>query len=58
MQKGVIIKFRRSKVVVSDLDDMFDHDLSDMQRIAKYNDSIRLLLGVIGIFSKMRELYL
>ena len=43
--------FRKVRVVVSDIEDQFDMDLSDVSNISNENDGITYLLFVIDIFS-------
>jgi len=52
LQKGVITKFKKSLVVVSGLNSLFDGDLTDMQNASKYNDGVKFLLILIDVFSR------
>ena len=52
LQKPVRQTFKKTRVVVSGIDDQFDVDLADVSNIAKENDGVKYLLFVIDIFSK------
>ena len=52
LHKPVVRKFRKRKVVVYGIDEIWGADLVDMQAFAKYNDANKFLLCVIDIFSK------
>ena len=44
--------FRRRKVIVNDIDEIWAADLVDMQSFSKFNNGIKYLLMVIDVFSK------
>ena len=48
----MIHHFRRRKVVVYDIDEIWAADLVDMQSFSKFNNGIKYLLMVIDVFSK------
>ena len=48
----MIHHFRRRKVVVNDIDEIWAADLVDMQSFSKFNNGIKYLLMVIDAFSK------
>ena len=48
----MIHHFRRRKVIVNDIDEIWAADLVDMQSFSKFNNGIKYLLMVIDIFSK------
>ena len=50
----MIHHFRRRKVVVNDIDEIWAVDLVDMQSFSKFNNGIKYLLMVIDVFSKYR----
>jgi hypothetical protein len=52
LHKPVVRKFRKRKVIVYGIDEIWGADLVDMQAFAKDNDGIKYLLCVIDIFSK------
>jgi hypothetical protein len=52
LHKPVVRKFRKRKVIVYGIDEIWGADLVDMQAYAKENDGIRYLLCVIDVFSK------
>ena len=52
LHKPVIYHFRRRKVVVNDIDEIWAADLVDMQSFSKFNNGIKYLLMVIDVFSK------
>lgn len=52
LQKGVIKKFCRSKVVVQGLDDLIDADMANMQGVSKYNNRVRFMMVVIDDFAR------
>ena len=49
--------FRKRRVEVKGIDDIWAADLVDMQSFAKYNDGIKYLLTVIDVFSSMVGLF-
>lgn len=50
--KPVIRKFQRNKVVVGGINEQWQIDLMDMQKLAKYNKGFKYVLTVIDVFSK------
>ena len=48
----MIHHFRKRKVVVNDIDEIWAADLVDMQSFSKFNNGIKYLLMVIDVFSK------
>jgi len=52
LHKPAVKHFRKRKVIVRSIDDIWTGDLVDMQSFAEYNDGIRYLLTVIDVFSK------
>ena len=48
----MIHHFRRRKVIVNDIDEIWAADLVDMQSFSKFNNGIKYLLMVIDVFSK------
>lgn len=52
LQRPVRRKFKRAKVVVSNLMEEFDADLADMQSLADDNDGVKYLLVAIDDFSR------
>ena len=52
LHKPVIRRFRKRRVIVSGIDEIWAADLVDMQAFAEYNDGIKYLLCVIDLFSK------
>lgn len=45
-------KFKRRRVFVYNIDDIWSADLKDMQLLSKYNKGYKYLLTVIDVFSK------
>ena len=45
-------KFKRNRVIVSGIDDLWDGDLIDMSSLAKYNKNYKFILLLIDIFSR------
>jgi len=45
-------KFKRRRVFVFNIDDIWSADLKDMQSLAKEHDGYKYLLNVIDLFSK------
>jgi len=45
-------KFRKRRVYVKGIDQIFAADLVDMQPFSRYNNGVKYLLTVIDIFSK------
>ena len=52
LHKPVIHHFRKQRVYVKGIDEIWAADLVDMQAYAAYNDGVRYLMAVIEIFSK------
>lgn len=52
LHKPLIKKFRREKVKVSGIDDLWQVDLVDVSNISRENKGYRYLLTVIDVFSK------
>jgi len=52
MHRRVVHKFKRNRVYVEKMDDMWDADLMDMTHYAKQNDGMRYVLMVIDVFSR------
>ena len=50
--KPVIRKFQRNKVIVGGMNEQWQIDLMDMQKLAKYNKGFKYILTVIDVFSK------
>ena len=48
----MIHHFRKRKVIVNDIDEIWAADLVDMQSFSKFNNGIKYLLMVIDVFSK------
>lgn len=45
-------RFQRNKYIVNNIDDIWQADLVDLQKLSKDNDGIKYLLTVIDVFSK------
>jgi len=52
LHRPVVKRFRKRKVEVKGIDEIWAADLVDMQSLAKYNDDIKYLLTVIDVVSK------
>jgi len=52
LRKELRRSFKRTRVVVSGIDDEYDMDLADVSNIAEENSGFKYLLVVIDIFSK------
>jgi hypothetical protein len=52
LQKPVRQTFKKTRVVVSGIDNQFDADIADVSNIVKENDDVKKLLFVLDIFSK------
>src|SRR6218665_365975 len=50
--KPVVKKFRKQRVYVKGIDEIWAADLIDMQSFAEYNDGFKYLLSVVDIFCK------
>jgi len=56
MHRPVRKRFSRNPYTVSNLMDVWECDILDMQSLAKYNDTYRYILSVIDVFSKYLHL--
>jgi hypothetical protein len=54
LHKPVVKTFKKRRVVVNGIDEIWAADLVDMQVFAKFNGGIKYLLTVIDVFSKFR----
>lgn len=52
LHKPVIKKFKRNKVYSYDIDYLWQADLVDLSRLARYNNGFKYLLTCIDVFSK------
>ena len=52
VNRFVTKKFKRSRVIVAGINDIWDSDLMDMRNLAKYNLGINYVLVAIDIFSR------
>ena len=52
LQKPARKSFKKARVVVSGIDDMFDADLGDFARLSDQNDKVKHVLFVIDVFTK------
>ena len=52
LHSPVIKKFPRNPLTVTNIDDFWEMDLSDLRSLSKYNDKDKYLLIVIDIFSR------
>ena len=52
LHNPVIHHFRRRKVIVNDIDEIWAADLVGMQSFSKFNNGIKYLLMLIEVFSK------
>jgi len=52
LHRPVIKHFRKRKVIVRGIDQIWAADLIDMQTFANYNDGVKYLLTIIDVFSK------
>ena len=48
----MVKKFRKRKVYVKSIDDIFAAGLADMQAFSKFNNGMKYLLTVIDVFSR------
>ena len=53
LHRPVRKRFPRNRYIVSDMNVLWQADLSDMQSLSNYNDDFKYILCVIDIFSKM-----
>ena len=52
LHRPVVKRFRKRRVFVRGVDEIWAADLVDMQAFAKVNSGVRYLLTVIDVFSK------
>ena len=52
LHKPIIRKFKKRKIIVGNIDDIWSADLVDMQQLKSYNHGFRYILNVIDVFSK------
>lgn len=52
LHKPIVRRFRKRRVIVKGIDEIWAADLVDMQAFAEFNDNVKYLLCVIDIFSK------
>ena len=52
LNKPILRKFKKRKVIVSNIDDISSANLVDMQQLKSYNHGFRYILNVIDVFSK------
>ncbi|EFA12590.1 Putative uncharacterized transposon-derived protein F54H12.3-like Protein [Tribolium castaneum] len=52
LHKQVRHRFTRNRYHVTNIDDLFQADLTDMRNLAKHNQDVNCLLTVIDVFSK------
>ncbi|XP_067653351.1 uncharacterized protein [Haliotis asinina] len=52
LHRPVRYRFKRMKVRVNSIDEMFDVDLADVSRYTKWNEGVRYLLVVVDILSR------
>ncbi|CAC5362576.1 unnamed protein product [Mytilus coruscus] len=52
LQKPARKSFKKARVVVSGIDDMFDANLGDFTRLSDQNDKVKHVLFVIDVFTK------
>ena len=52
LHKPVVKSFRKRRVYVKGIDEIWAADLIDMQSFAEYNEGFKYLLSVVNIFSK------
>ena len=50
--KPVTYRFKRKRIVVKGIDDLWDVDLADVSNLSSHNTEIHFLLIVIDVFSK------
>jgi hypothetical protein len=50
--KPIVKTFQRNQVITRGIDDLWQIDLADLQKISKYNDNNRYLVTCIDVFSK------
>lgn len=52
LQKQLVRKFKRNKMVVNGIDHLWDTDLADVSNLAQENDGVKFLLIAICVFSR------
>ena len=52
MHKPIIRRFKKRKVIVVDIEDIWSADLVDMQQLKSYDHGFSYILNVIDVFSK------
>ena len=52
LHRAVRKRFPRNPYTVTNINDVWESDLVDVQGLSKYNDGIKYLLTVIDVFSK------
>ena len=52
IHKRAVKKFRRRKVIVQKIDEIWALDLASLESLANYNDGYKYMLCVIDVFSK------
>lgn len=52
LQKPARKSFRKARVVINKVDEMYDLDLADVSSLSKYNNQVKFLLICIDIFSR------
>ena len=57
LNKGVINKFERKKVIINHIDEIYSCDLVDMVKYSKVNRGYKYIFTNIGIFSKIAYAY-
>ena len=50
--KPIVKQFPRNQVIIRGIDDLWQIDLADLQKISKFNDNNRYLVTCIDVFSK------
>ena len=55
--KRIVRKFRRNRILLRGMWDLFQMDLTDMQKFSARNDRVKYLLGIIDCFSKFAWVY-
>jgi hypothetical protein len=50
--KPIVKQFPRNQVITRGIDDLWQIDLADLQKISKFNDNNRYLVTCIDVFSK------
>lgn len=52
LHKSARVRFKRNKIIVADVDDQWQADLTDMQQLSKYNSGYKYILTAIDVFSR------